>query len=75
MLTIVGLHGDAVHDAERDAGNIATVLAEQTAHSVQAIDFALTDLQGRIATSGVATPAAFRQAFASPGLPRVSFDD
>src|SRR5215469_2468100 len=62
-LTILGLHGDAIHDAERDAGDIATLLAEQTARSVQAIDSALIELQGRVATSGVTTPAAFRAAF------------
>ena len=34
VLTIFGLHGDAMQDAERDAGNIATILAEQTGHSI-----------------------------------------
>jgi hypothetical protein len=63
VLTIVGLHGDAMQDAQRDAGNIATVLAEQAERSVQAIDLTLTDLQDRIATANVATPAQFRAAF------------
>jgi diguanylate cyclase (GGDEF)-like protein len=63
VLTIIGLHGDATHDAERDASNVATVLAEQTNHSVQAIDRLLVGLQRRVAASTVATPAEFRAAF------------
>src|SRR5215831_14631633 len=63
VLTIVGLHGDAMQDAERDAGSVATVLAEQTSRSVQSIDRALTELQGRVAASGVATAEDLRTAF------------
>jgi diguanylate cyclase (GGDEF)-like protein len=66
VLTIIGLHGDATQDAERDAGNIATVLAEQTSHSVQAIDLMLIGLQRRVAASTAATPAEFRAAFGTP---------
>src|SRR5215475_809587 len=68
VLTIIGLHEDATQDAERDAGNIATVLAEQTAHSVQGIDVALIELQGKVAASGIASPEEFRTAFAGPGI-------
>src|SRR5262249_18886607 len=67
VLTIIGLHDDATQDAERDAGNIATVLAEQTAHSVQAIDVALIELQGKVAASGTATAQEFRAVFGSQG--------
>src|SRR5215831_10133379 len=62
-LTIVGLHGDATEDAERDTGNIATLLAAQTTRLVQAIDLTLVELQSRVASSGVTTPAALRAAF------------
>jgi diguanylate cyclase (GGDEF)-like protein len=65
VLTIVGLHNDATRDAERDAGNIATVLAEQTARSVRAIDVALIELQGRVAAAGIATPEELRAVFGS----------
>jgi diguanylate cyclase (GGDEF)-like protein len=65
VLTIVGLHNDATQDAERDAGNIATVLAEQTARSVQAVDAALIELQGKVAVAGIATPDEFRGVFGS----------
>ena len=70
VLTIIGLHDDAMQGAERDAGNLATVLAEQTARSVQAIDLALTELQGKVEASGIATPEEFRAVFAS----RATFD-
>ena len=60
VLTIIGLRGDAIQDAERDSGNIATVLAEQTANSVQAIDLTLAQLQNRIAATGTATPEQLR---------------
>src|SRR5205807_4718177 len=63
VLTIVGLHEDAMEDARHDAGNLATVLAEQTAHSVQAIDVALIELQGKVAAAGLATPEEFRTVF------------
>src|SRR5215813_8457720 len=60
VLTIIGLRGDAIQDAERDAGNIATVLAEQTANSVQAIDLTLAQLQNQISATGAATPEQLR---------------
>jgi hypothetical protein len=37
-VTVVALRNDALSDAARDAGNIATVLAEEGASSVQSID-------------------------------------
>src|ERR1700722_4542531 len=63
VLTLVGLHGDAVQDAERDAGNIATVLAEQTSHLVRAIDLTLAEVQHRVAAARVTTQDEFRTAF------------
>jgi hypothetical protein len=46
-VTINSLRQDAITDATTEAGNIATVLAEQTSRSVQAIDLVLTELQER----------------------------
>jgi diguanylate cyclase (GGDEF)-like protein len=54
-LTIWGLRVDAIEEAANDTGNIATVLAEQTARSVQSIDLVLIELQERIASLGAAT--------------------
>src|SRR5262249_12745590 len=65
VLTIVGLHNDATQDAERDAGNSATVLAEQSARLAQAIALALIEVQGRVGGSGIATPDQFRAFFGS----------
>ena len=74
VLTIVGLRADAMQDAESDAGNLATVLAEQTTHSVQAIDLALIELQGRISALGIATPDEFRAAFGNEDTFRILHD-
>ncbi|HEY4775603.1 MAG TPA: EAL domain-containing protein [Xanthobacteraceae bacterium] len=60
-LTIWSLRSDAVDDATRDADNIATVLAEQTARSVQAIDIVLSDLHERLLALGATTPEQFRE--------------
>ena len=67
-LTIIGLYGDARQDAERDAGNIATVLAEQTVRSVQAIDLTLVELQNRVAATGAETDAQLRAAVGGEGM-------
>jgi len=58
-LTIWGLRSDAISEAAGDAGNIATVLAEQTARSVQSIDIVMADLKERIATFGTASSEEF----------------
>ncbi len=59
-LTTWALHDDAVRGAERDAGNIASVLAEETSRSVQAIDLVISEVQDRVAALGVSTPEDFR---------------
>jgi diguanylate cyclase (GGDEF)-like protein len=59
--TIWALRSDAIDDAAADAGNIATILSEQTARSAQAIDIILFELQERIAELGATTPDEFRQ--------------
>ena len=47
-LTIVALRNDAIDDAVNDTNNLATVLAEQTARAVQAIDIATSEIAERI---------------------------
>src|SRR3984893_15043183 len=61
-VTIWGLRRDAIEDAAKATGNIATVLAEQTARSVRSIDHILTDIQGEIRSLGIDTPDDFRRA-------------
>jgi diguanylate cyclase (GGDEF)-like protein len=60
-LTVWGLRVDAIEEAANDTGNIATVLAEQTARSVQSIDLVLIELQERIATLGATTSDELRK--------------
>ena len=49
--TISSLRQDAIADAFTETGNIATVLAEQTSRSVQAIDLVLVELKERFETA------------------------
>ncbi len=55
-VTIWQLRSDAITDASTDAGNIATVLAEQTARSVQSIANVMTELQEQLAHRAGRTP-------------------
>jgi PAS fold/Histidine kinase sensor domain len=64
-LTVLGFRSDAVDQAANDAGNIATILAEQTARSVQAIDLTLTELQAHAAPHGAAGSEALYGALRS----------
>ena len=47
-LTIWGLGADAIRDADTDTGNIAVVLSEQMARSVQSVDIVLSDIRERL---------------------------
>src|SRR5262245_36205517 len=53
--TIWSLRNDAIADAVNDTGNIATVLAEQTARSVQSIDLVLIETRERVASFDTTT--------------------
>ena len=46
-LTILWLRSDAIADASRDTGNLATVLAHQFENSVQSIDLVLTEIRDK----------------------------
>jgi diguanylate cyclase (GGDEF)-like protein len=58
--TIWALRVDAAADAEQTTGNIATILAEQSARTVQSIDIVLADLQERLGAEGVKTASDLR---------------
>ena len=47
-VTLAALRDDAINDAVNDTGNLATVLAEQTARAVQAIDIAISEIAERV---------------------------
>src|SRR6476646_768004 len=64
-LTLWALRYDAAEDAARDTGNIATVLAEQTARTVQSIDIVPSDLRERIGATNVTSADAFRNLVSS----------
>jgi diguanylate cyclase (GGDEF)-like protein len=73
-LTIWGLRADAVEDASRDVGHIATILAEQTAHSIKAIDETLTAVQGRLVALQETSPESFGAAIRSAETHQVLAD-
>jgi diguanylate cyclase (GGDEF)-like protein len=58
-LTIWKLRDDAINQAKEGAGNIATVLARQTAYSAQTVDLMLEDVLARIADFPSSTPEEF----------------
>jgi PAS domain-containing protein len=51
-LTIVALRGDTVRNTEQNTGNIATILAQQTAHAVKLLDDKLSQLRQQVADTG-----------------------
>jgi diguanylate cyclase (GGDEF)-like protein len=57
---IWALHIDAASDAERNTANIATVLARETARTVQSIDIVLADLQEKLIADGIKSPDDLR---------------
>src|ERR1700733_2687686 len=59
-LTVWTLRSDAIRDESSDVGNIATVLAEQTSHSLLAVDLVLTEIQDHLRLIGIASPDDFR---------------
>src|ERR1019366_530507 len=56
VLTIWWLRSDAIADASRDTGNLATVLARQIENSMQSIDLVLTEIKNREEIRGTQTP-------------------
>ena len=55
-LTVWWLHSDAIDDASRDSNNLAVVLAEQVANSIQSIDLVLTGIQYQIEILSAQSP-------------------
>ena len=58
-LTVWWLRSDAISDATKDNGNLATVLAEQTNLGVQSIDLVLNEIQERLENLGARTQDNF----------------
>jgi len=55
-LTIWWLRSDAIADAFKDSSNLAIVLADQTANSIQSIDLVLTEIKGQEEIRSAQTP-------------------
>ena len=64
-ITLWDLRKIAVAEAMSNTENLAIVLADQTNHSVQAVDIVLRDVQEHIADLGVTTPGEFRRILAA----------
>jgi len=64
-LTVWHMRDDALAAARINTDNLATVLAEQTARSVQGVDIVLRDVQDLIASLHVATPDDFKRVLAT----------
>jgi len=62
VFTTWQLREDAAEEAVRDTGNMAKVLAAQTARTVQSIDLVLLDVQERLLQLGVADDDSLRRA-------------
>ena len=73
-LTVWGLRDDGIAAATRDVGNIATILAEQTARSVGAIDQTLIDLEARIVAIHKAAPTRLDEEIRSADVHRALND-
>src|SRR5580658_5646910 len=60
-MTMWDLRRIAIAEAVSNTDNLAIVLADQTSHSVQAVDIVLREIQERVAVLGVTTPEEFRR--------------
>ena len=58
-LTILWLRSDAIANASRDSGNLATVLAHQLESSVQSIDLVLTEIKHQEKIRSIQAPKDF----------------
>jgi len=57
--TIWGLREDAIQEAATNTGNIAVVLSEQLARSIQSVDIVLTDVRERTEAQTASAPEEF----------------
>jgi diguanylate cyclase (GGDEF)-like protein len=67
-LTLWGMRVDAVDDAFRDAGNIATILAEQTSQSLKGFDATLIAFQRQLAELHDVAPDQYEEAIRSADM-------
>src|SRR6266446_2525644 len=73
-LAVWGLRTDAIANAERDTGNLATIFADQTGQSVKAFDAALIEIKERLAATHQAEPEKYPEAIRSEKVFRLLVD-
>jgi PAS domain S-box-containing protein len=56
---------EAIAQSRREAGNLGTVLAAQSARSLQAVDLVMQETMARVRSTGAATPDQFRERLAT----------
>jgi hypothetical protein len=66
--TIWSLREDAIQEAATNTGNIAVVLSEQLARSIQSVDIVLTDVRERTEAQTALAQERFDQYIRSPDL-------
>src|ERR1017187_1952034 len=66
-LTIWWMHSNAISDAFENNDNLAVVLNEQLANSIQSIDLVLTEIQGQEEILGERTPNDFDRVLRTEG--------
>jgi len=67
-ITVWHMRQDALDAAQANTDNLATILAAQTARSVQAVDIVVRDVQDMIAGQGPATAEEFRRTFGTEAI-------
>jgi diguanylate cyclase (GGDEF)-like protein len=70
VVALVQLRADALADTRRDVANLARVLGEQTARSVQAVDLILRDVQDAVAEKRGQALESFGQVARSDAMHR-----
>src|ERR1700686_4485049 len=60
-LTIWGLRSDAIEEADSNTGNIASMLSEQLARSIQSVDIVLTDVREKLKAKSQLAQNSFGQ--------------
>src|SRR5271154_7434002 len=70
-LTIWDRREDAIASYRREITNLGTVLAEQTARSMQAVDLVLKEVQARVAAAGADNPEEFKRVMGTEQIHRL----
>src|SRR5438552_5766199 len=70
-LTIWDRREETIASYQREITNLGTVLAEQTARSMQAVDLVLKEVQAKAVAAGARTPQEFKRVMGSEEIHRL----